>query len=247
MNTMELAANMDTKSIALSQSDLGVEDLLAGDIKIPRAMLLQKMSKMVEEEKGKSGEIRGSLEANLLGGVDKAFLFVPIYMHNTWIISEATTKKYVSQEPRTAANDKLPWEFTGENGTPMTRTKCINVFLMALSELESGEALPYQLTFRGMSFDAGKTLTSIIAKLMLFKKPIYNYVFSITSLKKENDKGTFFVFDLTRAKGTDEKPIALSDTYTGVCAHWMNQVKNGRVTVDVEAEIKETLNESVPF
>jgi hypothetical protein len=246
MNTE--VANMETKGIAsrLATSDLGVDELLQGDIKIPRALLLQKMSKLVDQEKGKAGEIRGSIEANLLGGTDKPFLFVPLYMYNTWAIHEVGQgNKFVRTEPRTAATDKLDWEFV-ENGKPYKRMKCINVYILAISELESGEVLPYQLLFRGMSFDAGKTLSSIIAKLLMFGQPIYNYVFSLQTVKQENDKGTFFVFDLTRALDKAGKKMSLSAEHKEIAAHWMSQVRSGRVQVDA-ADDEVVKEEDAPF
>jgi hypothetical protein len=243
-------SHLDTKSTlpaTLSNADMGVEEMISGDIKIPRALLLQKMSKLVDLEKGKAGEIRGSLEANLLGGVDKEFLFIPLYMYNSWAIHEEVGGKFRRMEPRTAANDKQEWEFKDSDGVSCKRVKCINAFIMAVKDLDDGEPLPYQLTFRSTSFDAGRTMSSIIAKLLQFGKPIYNYVFSLGSIKQENDKGTFYVMDLKRAENEGRK-ITTNPEYIATCKYWMDQVRGGRVIVDSEVEeASELPSADVPF
>jgi hypothetical protein len=226
--------------VALTNQQMGVEDLLSSDIKIPRALLMQKMSEFVDKEKAKPGQIVGSLECNVLGGVDKEFLFVPLYIFNTWVESE--NDKYKATLPRTRSNENLPFEEMSAGGVKITRTKSINVFCMALTELESGEALPYQISFRRTSFDAGRTLITLITKLLMFKKPIYNYVFSISANRQENDKGVFYTFDVSRAKkeGVDMK---LDPKYFDTCNFWTEQVQTNKVVVDEEP--KEKVNASI--
>ena len=221
----------------ISLEDFGMTEVCASDIKIPLALLMQKMSVMVDEEKAKAGEIRGSLEGNLLGGVDKSFTFVPLQIQNVWVEKIPATKKFVSVYPRTRLNEKQDLTYTNEQGEEVVRTKQIDVFCMDLAELNSGEALPYKLSFKVTSYDAGKTMITLATKLMMFGKPLYNYVFKVSTIKKENDKGTFYVFDLAQDKTPEGKSVYSSPSTHQLCQYWASQVGSGKVVAHDEADL----------
>ena len=221
----------------ISLEDFGMTEVCASDIKIPLALLMQKMSVMVDEEKAKAGEIRGSLEGNLLGGVDKEFFFVPLQIQNVWVEKIPATKKFVGVYPRTRLNEKQDLTYLNEQGEEVVRTKQIDVFCMDLAELNSGEALPYKLSFKVTSYDAGKTMITLATKLMMFGKPLYNYVFKVSTIKKENDKGTFYVFDLAQDKTTDGKSVYSSPSTHQLCQYWASQVGSGKVVAHDEADL----------
>jgi len=221
----------------ISFEEFGMDAALGSDIKIPLALLMQKMSVMVDEEKAKSGEIRGSLECNLLGGTDKPFFFVPLVIQNVWVEKIPSTKKFVGVYPRTRANEKQDLTYINAEGFEVVRTKQIDCFCMELGELSSGEALPYKLSFKVTSYDAGKTLITIATKLMMFGKPLYTYVFKVSTIKKENDKGTFYVFDLSQDKTPEGKTVYSVPASHPLCQYWAQQVGTGKVVAHDESDL----------
>lgn len=238
--TTEVAVKEQTQVAAeikqISFEEFGMDAALTTDIKIPLALLMQKMSVMVDEEKAKAGEIRGSLECNLLGGVDKPFLFVPLQIQNVWVEKIPSTKKFVGAYPRTRLNEKQDLTYINEQGEEVVRTKQIDCYCMDLAELNSGEALPYKLSFKVTSYDAGKTLITIATKLMMFGKPLYNYIFKVSTLKKENDKGTFYVFDLSQDKTPEGKSCYTAPATHQLSQYWATQIGSGKVVADEVVE-----------
>lgn len=222
---------------AISLEEFGMTEVCASDIKIPLALLMQKMSVLVDEEKAKAGEIRGSLEGNLLGGVDKPFYFVPLQIQNVWVEKIPATKKFVGVYPRTRLNEKQDLTYINDQGEEVVRTKQIDVFCMSLEELNSGEALPYKLSFKVTSYDAGKTMITLATKLMMFGKPLYNYVFKVSTIKKENDKGSFYVFDLSQDKTPEGKSVYSVPSTHQLCQYWASQVGSGKVVADDSADV----------
>lgn len=223
------------------------EEILSQNIIIPRLLLMQGLSDFVAEGKAIMGEMVRSTTVEKLGGPDKPVEFIPLTFTNTWVISEKVGQKYEyrGQEPLTAANQDLPWEFE-KNGGQWKRTKSLNLYALLPSDIEAEKAelakaeegemadpdkalMPVMIAFRSTSFSAGKTISTHFAKAKKFNAPGYVSTLRLKCRKEKNDQGVFYVFEVETAGKTPK------EAYSS-CEYWRSLVGSSRVQVDEEAE-----------
>lgn len=234
-----------------AQADLGGEEILNQNIVVPRVLLMQGLSDLVTEGKAQMGDLVRSTNGEKLGGPDKPLEFIPITFTNTWILSELVGKKYEyrAQEPLSAKNQDLPWEFE-KNGTKWKRTKSLNLFALLVSDARAelaemekakqGEMpdpdkalLPVMISFRSTSFVAGKDVVTHFAKARKFSLPGYVSVLRLKCAREKNDKGTYFVFEVENAGKT---PQELMET----CKYWQGTLASRNVQVHDEGKDAES-------
>jgi hypothetical protein len=216
---------------AVPESSWGSEGLSNSDILVPKLLVMQGLSDLVAEGKANVGQIRESINGELLGGMVKpkeqtAVEVVAFSSFKTWVIFEKKNGKdeYVKTVPMTPENEGwLIDEVIG--GVQVRRDKCLNFYVLLASELKAGTAFPYLVSFRRTSMRAGKKLATMAAKLRVFKKPLAAKIINLGVLAEENDKGKYFVFDVTQGRSTTTDELA--------AAHqWYEALKTTNVKVD---------------
>lgn len=224
----ELVVKETTALAGIPMGAWGAENTVASDLVIPRILLMQAMSKMCQNDKiaARAGEIRGSLDGKLLGGKDKPLRVIPFYFTSTWVKFEMKNGKFefIGVEDRDATNEDLPWEVEA-GGKKFKNTKAINFFVLIPSEVETGEFLPYVMSFQNTSFAAGRKLVTLAEKLKQFKVPMASKVFEISVSTKQNDKGSWFIFDQVEQVGD-------SKDFLPTAFEWYQKVSKGGVKVD---------------
>jgi hypothetical protein len=238
-------AKKDQETTAVSTgAELGsTEDILSSNIVIPKLLLMQGLSDFVTEGKAVMGDLVRSTTGEKVGNAEKPVKFIPLTFTNTWIVTERVSGKfeYRRQEPMTAKNQDLPWEFQ-VNGTDWKRTKSLNVYALLVADIEaertemakakSGEMpdpdkalMPVLISFRSLSFAAGKDIVTHFAKARKFGVDGYVSVLELRCRREKNDKGVFFVFEIGPSGKT---PLEFFET----CQYWKGLVAQNRVQVD---------------
>lgn len=222
----------------------GTENVRNETILIPKILLMQGLSKQVAEEKAQMGDFLNSLSNKVIGtGREKAkedLKVVPIKMFESWVIFEKIEQKkgeakleWKGIEPLTAANADWALEDEDENGVPIRRDRALNFYVLLQSELDDPRALPYLLSFRRTSYNAGRKLSTHFAQCRKAGVPPARDVFVLSATKESNDHGTFYVWDANPAdeKITDEQ---LTEAY-----NWYQTLQTKDVEIDnsdLEAE-----------
>lgn len=217
------------KTMALTESQSGAwgsENVASSDLIIPKILATQGLSKLVSEGKATVGEIRDSLNGEKLGDKSTPVDIIAFSSFRTWVIFEKRNGKdeYVKTERITPENEG--WAINEVvNGVEVRRDKCLNFYVLLPSEIESGMAFPYLVSLRRYGMQAGKKLSTFAAKLKAFNKPIAAKVFKLGVVKQENDKGVFFVFDVTA--GRDSSAAELAEAHK-----WYKTVQTATVKHD---------------
>ena len=231
-----LQANMDKTITNQTYGDL--QQTLSSNNVLPYVLLLQGLSDLVMEERGSPGQIVRSTNAEVLGGTKSPVEFIPLTFTDSWTVQEKIGQKfeYLRTEPRTAANQDAPWDFT-EGGVECRRIKCFNVFALLKKDVDTalemqelakkGEPvdpdkalLPVVISFRSMSFPAGKAVSTYFSKAKSVGSPPYVKSIKLACHQEKNDKGTFFVYDIMEGTMQDK---ATRD----VAATWYSSIAQG--------------------
>jgi hypothetical protein len=206
-------------------------DVDADDILIPKLLLGQSISKFVKEEKGRSGEIRGSLGMNLIAARDKTVEVICFARYKTWITLKAKGNEFVSQVPLTLANANLPREEI-RDGVDVHNYETLNYYCLLPEEVKKGIYMPYVLSFRSTSYKTGKALETHRARLKEFGKPLAFKVFNLGAVEQSNDKGDFYVYTIEEGRDATDEELAATQK-------WNNIVKAGRAKVD-ESDLEDS-------
>lgn len=226
------------------------ETVLKSDVVIPRLLLMQGLSDLVNDRKAAQGDMVRSTTAEKLGDDKSPVNIIPLTFQNLWMISEDQTGKgkyeFRGYEPRTAANEAAPWDFT-MNGTKWKRTKVMNLFALLPSDIEAQKEelkkfeetgdmnldkvlLPVVISFRSTSFKAGKEVATLFAKAEAISRqvgkavPAYGNMLELHCHQEKNDKGAYFVFSTMAAGKTLPE-------HRAVAATWYETLSKGNVKV----------------
>lgn len=200
------------------------------DFLIPKLLLMQGVSKLVQEEKARAGEIRGSIDQNKIAEKEGSVEIIPFSVYKTWVTLTKQGSEFVSQVPLTAANCQKPREETIE-GVDVNNFETLNYYCLLPDEIKNGMYLPYVVSFRSTSYQAGKTLETHRARLQEFGKPLPFKTFKLGTAAKKNDKGNFYVFTIAESRDTTEAEL-------DAVKHWHAVVKQGEAKVD-DADLTE--------
>lgn len=256
--TQELTKKEET---GLSTQVNKTEAVLKSDVVIPKILLMQGLSKFVQERRAIAGDMVRSNNAEKLGDDKTSVNIIPLAIQNLWMISENANgdgKKYEFRryEPRTAANETDPWDFI-EAGTKWKRTKVMNLYALLPTDIEAQAAefkkfeetgemdvdkalLPVVIPFRNTSFKAGKSVATLFAKADSVARtlgkpvPTFGTTVKLSCTQEKNDKGAFFVYTAETAGKTDPK-------YRAAAASWydtLTQVDVSQLKVD-ESDLEE--------
>jgi hypothetical protein len=210
----------------------GGEGLSNSDIMVPKLLLMQGLSDLVADGTAIAGQIRDSLEGKLFGGVMKAkeaptaMEVIPFSSFKTWVVFEKRNGKdeYVKTVPFTAENEGWAIEEV-VGGVQVRRDKCLNFYVLRPEEIKEGAAFPYLVSFRRTSMPAGRKLATMAAKLRVFNQPIAMKVINLTASATENDKGKYFVYDLSSGRNSTAEEIVEAKK-------WHTTLKTANVKID---------------
>jgi hypothetical protein len=217
-------------SVFAKRADTAIDQT---DILIPKLLLMQGLSKWVSEEKAAMGDIVNSVTGKLLGGKKDSINFIPIAHNKTWVRYkiEGGSPKYIGIEPHTPANARRPWE-EEIDGVKYRNDACLNFFVLLESEIQDPRAMPYALSFRRTSYNAGKKLITHFAQCDMAGLAPYAGVLTLSSSKQQNDHGPYYTYDVIPLKDTP------SD-YSTKINQWADFLSRNVVRVDdsdIEAE-----------
>lgn len=161
------------------------------DLLIPRILLMQFTSEAVKEQKAKAGEFRDSVDGELLEQPIELILFD---MFKNWRVSQQSGNKFVRFEEFTADNAHADLEFM-EQGVPLKRYKTWNFYA-----LRPGFQIPYLISMSSTAANTAKRTLTMFARMGAVGKPSFSIVCNVTSEKRDNEKGTFFVPTITQGR-----------------------------------------------
>lgn len=247
----------ETKAVATKEQSavVAAEENLAGwgqaeissrDIIIPRILLMQPMSEKVTAGEAAFGEFRESLNNEKIGSFEKGFEILPFYMEKVFVefnCEDPEEKEFLRVVPITAANENLPYEdeeFNEElnKKIKISRDRTMNFYVLLPEELKAGGAIPYILSFRRTSLQAGKKLaTQMYVKNRAAGKSPAAVVMEITAGKQTQDKKTWAVSDVKIGKAAEL-------AHQAEALKWFQLVSAKQVKVDEESYNMEAKEDS---
>lgn len=213
------------------QGAWGAEEATASDFTIPRLRLMQGLSDEVGSGDKIMGQIIKSTDKSTLANKGELIRVVPFKMQKMWAtydVSQPGQPQWVRQEPWTAANDSLPWEFE-ESGKKMRRDKVYSFFTLLEKEVSQKlTSLPVQISFSRTSFHSGKVLANHFATCLAEKTPPCMTMFDIKSeYVNEGDK-KYYVYEVKHTGA--QTPIEV----VKACKSWFDVINAGKAKVDAE-------------
>jgi hypothetical protein len=188
----------------------------SNDIIMPRINLMQPMSDKVTAGEAAFGDFRDSLNNELIAKMGEKFKVIPFHLQKIFIVYNVTDrdqKDYLRTESISAENDNAKYEDEerGKDGKTIKiqRDRVMNFFVLRPEEIAVGSAIPYIMSFRRSSMQAGKKLaTQMYMKNMAAGKSPPAVTMVVTAKKESNDKGTYAVIDIVPTGPTSPEHIA---------------------------------------
>lgn len=249
---METAIATSAKGVPAigGTSSWGSEGVNQSDILIPKLLLMQPLSKLVADGKAAPGDLVKSTDGSKLCDKAGTIEVLAFSTTKTFVIMEEVKGKFEFRgvENVTPENADAPLEYMLD-GKKMRRDRALNFFALLPSEIEketkalaamkeSGEIpdpddalLPLALSFRRTSYGTGKTFATHFAKSAHFNVPPAVHVFKLGVKMEKNDKGTFFVYTIEKARKSKPEEIQAA-------ARWYQTVSKAKVVVD-DSDLRE--------
>lgn len=216
----------------------GAAPVSAQDIIIPRILLMQPMSEAVTEGDAAFGDMVESLSNEKVGDLKTPLEVVPFLMRKIFVEYDVTNgtdmknKKFLRVTPITPQNENLPYndEETRDGKRMLIMRDYVREFyVLRVDELKLGATIPYTISFRRSSAQAGKKLaTQMYVKNLNAGKTPASVTVMLTVNKTTNDQGTFGTFDIAPNAPTDIKYIAEA-------FKWLQLVNQGSAKVADES------------
>lgn len=215
------------------------------DILIPKILLMQGPSVLVAEEKAQMGDIVNSVTAQLIGGKGKPITIIPLTHYKDIVkfeIADGDTKpKFKQYLPWNTQNAELPWEGVEKDmqgrDIKVKHMKRLNFYVLLESEMENPSALPYVLSFSSKSYQNGRKLVTHFAQADMANLEPCSYMFNLDSKKEKNDKGIFYIFDITPNKKTPDAFAPKISLWTDILAKGNHQVDDSDLETDATSEV----------
>ncbi len=181
-----------------------------------------------------------------------------------WIIEqkEGNRFKYRRTEPRNASNETAEWNFWADHegrevpaGTPgateWRRVKQLQVFAILPRDIEAAEAemakvekgelpdpskalTPVILSFRSMSYKAGKEIVTFFSQAKSMKVDIFRYVVKLGCTMEQGEDGSYYVWNVDR-----NKPSPVSKERLGTVSEWASIINQGAANLAVDESAEE--------
>jgi hypothetical protein len=169
--------------------------ILASDVVVPRLLLMQGMSDLVNDRKANIGDMVKNSTAEKLGDPEHPIQIIPLAEPTpTWIIEfkRKGDQKwgFKGVEPRNASNADLPWRFEADkDGKPLTpgqtsdfewrRVQCLTLYALLPADIEAFMVEEAKAAAGEMP-DTSKALTPVLV------------TFRSTGFKAGKEVSTFF-------------------------------------------------------
>ena len=219
-------------SVNAQSSGTFSESVDASDIIIPKVLLMQAISQLVEQDKAKQGDFVHSLDEVVVGAKeDKPVEFIVLGMFKT--LQTYEDNKYVKTESLTPENAGHPYEEV-VNGVTVNRTKTMNYYVIRPADVENMSVFPMVITFKRTSLKGGKKLATKLMMLEEFGAEIYMKTFKLVAKQEEGDKGKYYVMDIMDGRKSNDAEVKQA-------IKWSERLKTTAVQVH-EAENEQAAN-----
>lgn len=195
------------------------------DILIPRLLAMQGLSKLVAAEQAQFGDIVNSVTSEVLTTKGKGLSFVPLVHFKTMSRYKlGKNLEFISTEAWNPIKHRdLEWEEVID-GVKYKNVQCLNFYVFLQKDLENPAAFPFMLSFRGASYRNGKKLINHFAQMEMMGVAPWYGVLELSTLKQQNDLGTFYVLDV--------KPVGQVDVkHAEKLSSWSDVLSQGSHTV----------------
>jgi hypothetical protein len=200
------------------------------DVVLPRILLEQPSSALVQEGKFQMGDIINSVTNTRLAAKNTPLEVIPISHSKSITVLESGSGKFVTSLPYDPAMKQL--EFEGErDGKRVKNYLTYNFYVLLPTMIDEGDVLPMLISFRSTSLKAGKTLNNHFMNAAMLRQAPYAFSANISTTFAKNEKGGFFVWNIAKGKKVDEK-------YLSIAKFWANALKTQTYKTDsVEKEL----------
>jgi hypothetical protein len=201
----EVTTTNSTEVAIVGLDDFGAAPVSSQDILIPKVLVMQKMSKLLDQDEDlKEGDLVDSLTGEKIGGLKEPLEILPFHMEKVWFKSkkEGGEFKLIGIEDVTIENENMRYSEV-VNGVEYKNEMHMRFYCLRPSDM----SLPIVLTFKGMSQKKGKILaTQMYIKNRSAGMNQAGMVMNIGVTKEANDKGSYVVLNPSAArKSTQEE------------------------------------------
>lgn len=239
----------DSKQLASPEqmkSLWGAPNVTQRDIIIPSIVVQQPTSPLVADGKAAFGEFRESLNNELLGKFEDGFNVIPFFMTKLFIErKDNADRSYIGAIQITPQNESLPYndeadvvdKKTGEvTREKITRDRVMRFYVLLEKELKAGAAIPYTISMKRTSFQAGQKLaTQMYIKNLNSGKTPASVMMKISSVRKQKETLNWAAMDAIAAGPTP-------DEYVKEAWKWLEIINSGKTKEhnSEESEITKT-------
>lgn len=218
------------------------------ELLIPKAILMQAVSELVQDGTCANGDIIRSTDKKVLANAKKPLTIVPFSMTRTWLENkyDGGMYRWDHEKPWTAENANDPWEYE-INGEKWKRQKAYNFYAL-LPDEKDPTALPIiKLQFKSGSIKAGKTLADFFARLQVTNKarkaagkpimvPACNQ-WKLSSKLMEGDKNKYQAFVIEMGPETPREQIEQAATWYTMMKTQPQNIKEHEVKESTESDV----------
>lgn len=229
-------AKEETKVLAHNMEPWGAMEVLndSSSFLIPTATVMQKMSKMVEEDSSvRPGDIRDNLDKTLLAKEGDQWEVLIVAIRAEWrVYTDAGKRIGKLTQPLNSETAELPWEFELDGETLKRKQTYVYTVLPAANI----QAMPYEFALQSSSIRTAKSLNTTLAKWARLNKHPASYVIGFSTVKTTNDSGTFWVVNFTMGREA-------TDAEQAKAFEWNQIISRGKAKAhdEVEPEDREDL------
>ena len=182
-----------------NNADWGIE-ISKDDLLMPKILMMQKMSELVEEQKAKPGELVDSLTEEVLCAQGESLEIIPF--RSETIYKEMRAGEFHAVIP---ATEKLPLEEMID-GVKVERDLIIQVFV--LIPVPGLDDIPYVISFKRTSRKAGQKIVTKFWRHQMAGLPSCAVSWKLSVKKVAGDKGAYYVYDTTLSRKSTQEEIA---------------------------------------
>lgn len=187
------------------------------DLLIPRVLCMQDISKLVKDEKAKSGYLVHGVTQEILAERGQSLEIIPVTTFREWQVMGQDERKpekwnMLRRELITPANEGLPVE-DNERGQAIKRIKALNFFVLLANRLEE---MPFLISFKKSSLYAGKKLSTHFQMSRMKKQAPAGHVFKLSTELRSWDSYSFYALDVQTGRPSTQHELDIARTWYGV-------------------------------
>lgn len=188
----------------------GVEGISQSDIMLPKLLIMQKMSKLLDHPdiKAKEGDIVDSLTKQVVASGDYVEI-IPLFMKKFWRVIEGVGQNQVVRRYPVDA-DNFNWAYEDvnpETKIPLKRHIEVDWHVILPKDIDAG-ALPCVVTFKKTSMPASKKLAIFTVMAAQMKLPACSFVYKLKTVKQSNEHGSYCVFEIGDRRKSNEVELS---------------------------------------